>query len=104
MSKQKAIHTIKQEINWTETWSGPNGPAEVKCKNIIFLCGTTWKTVKFPSDDDIPVIQLNQSDDLPFCKKCDKIRNKMHNHITRDIKKLGECPACDLYYKRNDAE
>lgn len=20
-----------------------------------------------------------------------------HNHMTRDIKRLGECPACDLY-------
>jgi hypothetical protein len=24
-----------------------------------------------------------------------------HNHITRDIKPLGECPACDLYHNRN---
>lgn len=24
-----------------------------------------------------------------------------HNHITRDIKKLGECPACDVYWKRD---
>ena len=24
-----------------------------------------------------------------------------HNHITRDIKPLGECPSCDKYHNRN---
>lgn len=24
-----------------------------------------------------------------------------HNHITRDIKPLGQCPACDLYHDRH---
>ena len=23
-----------------------------------------------------------------------------HNHFTRDIKKYGECPACDVYWDR----
>lgn len=23
-----------------------------------------------------------------------------HNHLTRDVKALGECPACDAYYIR----
>lgn len=23
-----------------------------------------------------------------------------HNHITRDIKPEGQCPACDLYHKK----
>ena len=26
-----------------------------------------------------------------------------HNHVTRDIKPSGECPACDLYWS-NDHE
>ena len=25
-----------------------------------------------------------------------------HNHVTRDIKQLGECPACDVYLTRGD--
>lgn len=24
-----------------------------------------------------------------------------HNHVTRDIKPLGQCPSCDLYHNRN---
>lgn len=24
-----------------------------------------------------------------------------HNHVTRDIKPLGQCPACDDYHNRN---
>jgi predicted amidophosphoribosyltransferase len=24
-----------------------------------------------------------------------------HNHVTRDIKPLGKCPACDEYHDRN---
>ena len=26
-----------------------------------------------------------------------------HNHITRDIKRLGECDACDVYLTRKAA-
>ena len=26
-----------------------------------------------------------------------------HNHVTRDIKPLGECPACDAYHTREVA-
>ena len=26
---------------------------------------------------------------------------RKHNHITRDIKPLGQCPACDEYHARN---
>lgn len=25
-----------------------------------------------------------------------------HNHVTRDIKPRGECPACDLYHQRHE--
>jgi len=25
-------------------------------------------------------------------------RNNRHNHMTRDIKLLGQCPSCDEYY------
>lgn len=28
-------------------------------------------------------------------------RIKRHNHITRDIKPLGQCPGCDEYHNRN---
>lgn len=27
-----------------------------------------------------------------------------HNHITRDIKPRGECPACDLYWEKYGQE
>lgn len=29
----------------------------------------------------------------------DEIRNNRHNHLTRDIKPLGQCPSCDEYHK-----
>ena len=25
--------------------------------------------------------------------------NNMHNHVTRDIKQLGQCPSCDDYHR-----
>lgn len=35
------------------------------------------------------------------CSQCKAVRIRAnipkHNHITRDIKRLGLCPACDLY-------
>ncbi len=38
-----------------------------------------------------------------FCKKARSIaasgeKNTVHNHITRDIKPYGMCPACDVYH------
>lgn len=26
---------------------------------------------------------------------------RIHNHVTRDIKPLGQCPACDKYHERH---
>ena len=31
----------------------------------------------------------------------DEIRNNRHNHLTRDIKPLGQCPSCDEYHNRH---
>lgn len=28
----------------------------------------------------------------------------IHNHVTRDIKAPGICPACDLYHERQNGE
>lgn len=30
--------------------------------------------------------------------------NVKHNHLTRDIKGIGICPACDLYWKKQKPE
>lgn len=32
-----------------------------------------------------------------------KERASHHNHMTRDIKPVGECPACDAYHARREA-
>lgn len=69
MSNQKAVHIIKSERSWKETWSNSNGPAIVERKKIIFLCGKSWDTVKFP-EDYLDTNSSAEPRDLPVCKKC----------------------------------
>lgn len=38
----------------------------------------------------------------PVVEKPKEPRRNSHNHITRDIKKRGECPGCDLYHQNED--
>ena len=50
---------------------------------------------------DLPVEAVQYK----FCYDCwwaQDPRNKApkHNHVTRDIKSKGECPACDVYHKK----
>jgi len=33
-------------------------------------------------------------------RKLNRLQIAKHNHITRDIKPLGKCPACDAYHAR----
>lgn len=38
---------------------------------------------------------------LPAQKLLDEVQKNNHNHITRDIKPYGQCPACDVYHRKH---
>jgi hypothetical protein len=74
MTNQKAVHIISYEREWKEIWSSKNGPAEVTCGKINFMCGKEWSWVRFPEDkSDIE----GKPKHLPTCKKCLKKKSEI---------------------------
>jgi len=77
-------------------------------KPWIVLCETGWCALPPGAEPDpdacndptlcghVIILRWHSKRGMPDCPECLKIlEGQSHNHMTRDIKPVGVCPACD---------